>query len=105
MSVLKKKLLKELAKIPGLESHPSKVAGGTAIFFGTREIAHFHSDHEIDVRLTKKVIRASGLNHPEDSNFHKKRAKTSDWMELRYFQQSDLDDVVRLFKLALKEYA
>ncbi|MBY0416117.1 MAG: DUF5519 family protein [Bdellovibrionales bacterium] len=101
---LKKELVKRLEEIPGLEDRPSIVAGGSAIFYKNKEIAHFHHNNEIDVRLTKKIIRSEGLSHPEGSEFHKTRSKTSEWIELRYTKKDHLDEVVRLFKLAVKQY-
>ena len=104
MAKLKNELIKRLERIPGLEDRPSKVAGGSAIFYNGKEIAHFHHDNEIDVRLTKKVIRKEGLMHPTDSELHRHRTPSSEWIELRFRKSKDLDEVVRLFKLALKQY-
>ncbi len=101
MSKLKEELIKKLERISGLQDRPSKVAGGSAIFYKDKEIAHFHSDHEIDVRLTKKVISKEGLKSPEDSKFHRNRSPSSNWIELRFHQTKDVDEVVRLFKLIL----
>jgi hypothetical protein len=104
MSVLRKELIKKLARIPGLEDRPSKVAGGSAIFFNGKEIAHFHDDNEIDVRLTKKIIKREGLSHPTDSKIHRHRTPNSQWIEIRFKTSRDLVEVVRLFKLALEQY-
>ncbi len=101
---LKSDLVKKLEMIPGLEDRPSKVAGGSAIFYNNKEIAHFHHNNEIDVRLTKKIIRAEGLNHPEGSKFHKQRNPSSEWIELKFSRAEHVDEVVRLFKLAVKQY-
>lgn len=62
MSKLRQELIKKLERIPGLEDRPSKVAGGSAIFYNDKEIAHFHNDNEIDVRLTRKFIRRDSRN-------------------------------------------
>lgn len=104
MSKLKKELVKALEKIPGLEDRPSKVAGGSAIFYNDKEVAHFHHDNEIDVRLTKKIIRSEGLNHYDDSTIHKHRSPSSEWIEIRFKNEKDVKEVVRLFKLALQQY-
>ena len=104
MSRLKQELVKRLEKIPGLEDRPSKVAGGSAIFYRGKEIAHFHHDNEIEVRLTKKVIKAEGLSHHEDSEFHRHRSPSSEWIQLRFTKAQHLNEVVRLFKLAVKQY-
>lgn len=101
---LKEKLISELEKMKGLESRPSKVAGGTALFYKNKEIAHFHHDNEVDLRLTKKIIKAEGLSHPEGSEFHHHRSKTCEWIELRYTKATQLPEVVRLFELATKQY-
>lgn len=87
-----------------LENRPSTVAGGSAIFYRDREIAHFHSNNEIDVRLTRKVIKQEGLSHPNDSLVHRNRSRNSEWIELRFTRQEHVDEIVRLFKLALEQY-
>lgn len=103
MATLKAQLIEKLNQITDLESRPSKVAGGSAIFYKGKEIAHFHNNNEIDVRLTKKVIKSEGLTHPTDSKFHH-RTPSSEWIELRFRRSHHLNEVVRLFKLALKQY-
>lgn len=103
-SKIKSQLIKELEKIKGLEDRPSKVAGGSAIFYNGKEIAHFHNDHEIDIRLTKKVIRQLGLTHPVTSKIHKHRSPSSEWIEIQFHKPEDVKEVVHLFKLALKQY-
>ncbi len=103
MARLRNALVKRLEEITGLEDRPSKVAGGSAVFFRNKEIAHFHNDNEIDVRLTKKVIKPEGLTHHADSIFHLKRAN-SEWIELRFSTMQQVDEVVRLFKIAMKQY-
>jgi hypothetical protein len=104
MGKLRLELIKKLERIPGLEDRPSKVAGGSAIFFKGKEIAHFHNDNEIDIRLTKKVIRREGLNHHSDSKIHRHRSPSSEWIEIRFKKSQDVDEVVRLFKMALEQY-
>jgi len=104
MGKLRAELVKRLERISGLEDRPSKVAGGSAIFYRDKEIAHFHHDNEIDVRLTRKIIRREGLNHPTDSKIHKHRSPSSDWIELRFKKPEDLDVGIWLFKLTLEQY-
>lgn len=104
MGKLRKDLVKKLEKIPGLEDRPSIVAGGSAIFYHGKEVAHFHNDNEIDVRLTNKVIRREGLTHPSDSKIHHHRGPGSQWIEIRFRKSEHVDEVVRLFKLALEQY-
>ena len=101
---LKSDLVKKLELIPGLEDRPSAVSGGSAIFYHDKEIAHFHDNNEVDVRLTKKIIRAEGLTHPEGSKRHPKRGPSSEWIELQFTRVAHVDEVVILFKLAVKQY-
>jgi hypothetical protein len=102
--MLKDDLIEKLEKIKGLESRASKVAGGTALFYKGREIAHFHHNNEIDVRLTRKVIKEEGLHHPTDSNFHHHRGPSCDWIELRFRRKDHVEKVVKVIKRATKEY-
>lgn len=103
MASLRSDLVRRLEKIPGLTDRPSKVAGGSAIFFGEKEIAHFHHDHEIDLRLTAKLIKREGLKHNPDSKIHARRAGTSQWIELPFHSAKDIAEVARLFKIAVTE--
>ncbi|MCI4361252.1 MAG: DUF5519 family protein, partial [Thermoplasmata archaeon] len=40
-----------------LSRRPSRFGDRYSYFVGTREIAHFHGDGRMDVRLTRQVIR------------------------------------------------
>jgi hypothetical protein len=97
---LRKQLVQSLlAAIPGLEERASKVAGGSALFYRDKEIAHFHGDNELDARLTRKLIKSEGLTHPPDSTVHPNRAASSEWIELQFLNATDVSEIVRLFKL------
>jgi len=101
---LKEQLLKDLKKINELVVLPSKVAGGHAIFIGKKEIAHFHGPNEMDLRLTKKIIKEVGLTHPPASRVHPGRKNGSEWIELRFTRKIHLKEVIRLTELAIKQY-
>jgi hypothetical protein len=88
---LKSDLLKKLELIPDIVDRPFKIAGGSAIFYKNKEVAHFHHDNEIDVRLTKKIIRSAGLNHSDDSKFHKQRNPSSEWIEWKFTRSEHID--------------
>ncbi|MGO4376652.1 luciferase family protein [Pseudoduganella sp. RAF19] len=49
------------------------VAGGSELVYGGKSFAH-HSDHELDLRLTRKLIQQQGLSHPPGSVHHPKRS-------------------------------
>lgn len=47
-----------LRAVPGLDLRRSRFGNGDAYFRGTAEVAHFHTDHELDLRLGKALGRA-----------------------------------------------
>jgi hypothetical protein len=102
MPSLKQQLLAALADIDGFSAQPSKVAGGTALFYRGKEFAHFHHDHEIDLRLTRPLIRALGLTHPGGSVQHPTRAASSPWIELRFTTEDEVRRVAALVRQAIE---
>ena len=105
MANWKEKLTSELRKIEGVEDRPSPMAGGTALFFRGKEFAHFHTDTELDLRLTKQRIRELGLTHPTDSFQHPRRSASSHWIELRFESAREVAQVKRLVELLVEDMA
>jgi len=105
MSNLKAKLIAEIRTIAGVEDKPSPVSGGTALFYKGESIAHFHSDNELDIRLTKKKIKMLGLSHPTGSTHHPNRSPNSAWIEIRFSEPADIPKVCQLLRLAVAEFA
>lgn len=103
MDNLKAKLLDELRKIEGVEDQPSPVAGGSHLVYYGKSFAHFHNDNELDLRLTKKVIKRLGLSHPTDSYHHPNRSPNSAWIEVRFKNSRDIENVSNLVRLAVAE--
>lgn len=101
MPSLKQALIKEIEKIPEVTNKPSLVAGGSALFFRDKEFGHFHHDQELDLKLSKKLIRQEKLSHPADSKVHPSRSSNSPWIELRLESLKDVKEVARLVKLAV----
>lgn len=101
MAPLKQHLLQLLAAVDGFTAEPSAVAGGTSLFYRGREFAHFHHDHEIDLRLTRQLIASHGLSHPPQSAFHPTRSLSSPWIELRFDSVDEVQRVAELVKLAM----
>lgn len=102
-STLKLQLLASLSSTDGLEAHASRVAGGTALFFRGKEFAHFHNDHEIDLRLTRSVIKSLGLSHPTRSQLHPTRSASSHWIEVRFHTSTEVQRVAELVKQAIAQ--
>ena len=103
MRSLKAELVTELRKIAGVEDRPSPVSGGSALFYNGEAFAHFHHDNELDLRLTKKVIKTLGLSHPTGSTHHPSRSQNSAWIEVRFNKSADIEKVSKLVKLAVAE--
>ena len=103
MPTAKEQLLHQLASVEGLSAEPSLVAGGTALLFRGKEFAHFHSDNELDLRLTRKVITSLGLSHPSGSVHHPTRAASSPWIEIRFSSPGEVKRTVELVKLAIAQ--
>ena len=103
MKQLKATLLDGLGLIDGVEHRASPVSGGSALFYRGKEFAHFHHDHELDLRLTAKLIKAQGLSQPPDSIFHPKRSVNSPWIEIKYENVDDVVALTQLVKLAIAQ--
>ena len=109
MEELRNELILKILSLPGIEERPSRLSSAktpksAAYFFKGREVAHFHHNHEIDLRLTRKLIRREGLQHPADSKIHQHRGSSSDWLEIRFQSRADVEEAVRLLRLALTQY-
>ena len=102
MANLQKLLIDRLAKL-GVEHVPcpDRNDGFCGLRYAGKEFAHFHSFEELDLKLSKSVIRTEGLSHPPDSKVHPNRGANSPWIELRFRRASDLDEIVRLVKIAI----
>ena len=106
MPTLRAKLATELSKIPGLDM---KVLNGnhegfTYFEYRGKEIAHFDNNNELDVRLTKDIIKQKQLVHPSDSNNHPNRSRTlPHWIVLQFKNSGQLKEIVQLVKLAMKQ--
>jgi hypothetical protein len=66
-----------------------------------KELAHFHTWSEIDIRLGKDAIKRERLAHPVDSKVHPGRSKNSPWYEMTILSAADVDEAVRLVKIAI----
>jgi hypothetical protein len=104
MATLRARLIERVQEF-GVEDRPApgRDDGFSALCFRGKAFAHFHGDNELDIRLTKSVISREGLTHPSGSTVHPNRSKTSPWIELRFHTSADLDQVVRLVKLAVED--
>jgi hypothetical protein len=80
---------------------PGRDDGFASLLFDGKEFAHFHTWSEIDIRLGKDAIKRERLAHPVDSKVHPGRSKNSPWYEMTILSAADVDEAVRLVKVAI----
>ncbi len=90
---LRLELTSRILDIPFVEERKSKFGSEFAFFFGKREIAHFHSNETIDIRLTKRLIKDRKLTE---------KAPKSDWHEVIFTKEADLPRIVELIQAAVR---
>lgn len=95
---LRAELTGRILRLPGVELRPSRFTGDEAFFAGRREIAHFHGERTIDIRLTRARIRA--LKDDLEADRRVTLRGSSDWCELTFARKKDLDRAVELVKEA-----
>jgi len=98
----RRKLIKRLEAL-GVEHRPvpGRNDGFAGLFYRGKAFAHFHNDHELDIRLTRAVIEREGLSHPRDSAIHPDRSANSQWIEIRFTNSKEVGDLVRLVRIAI----
>lgn len=82
---LRAELTALILRLPGVELRPSRFTGDEAFFAGRREIAHFHGERALDIRLG--------------------RARTGtrrDWLEFPFARRAHLDRAVELVREAIR---
>lgn len=74
-----------LKAVPGLEVRRSRFGNGDAFFRGSAEVAHFHADHELDLRLGKALGRAVKFRIGEAASPH------GEWVTIDLINVGDED--------------
>jgi hypothetical protein len=103
MSTLRKSISEKLHAL-GVEERawPGRDDGFASLSYRGKEFAHFHNEGEIDIRLGKDAIKREHLVHPADSIVHPDRAKGSPWYEMKLRTVADVDEAIRLVRLAIR---
>lgn len=103
MNPLRALLIKQLGDL-GVEvrAWPKRDDGFASLIFNGKDFAHFHDWTEIDIRLGKDVIKREGLVHPPESRVHPDRAKGSPWYEMQIRSSPDVNEAIRLVKIAIQ---
>jgi hypothetical protein len=82
-------LEQKLSEIPGVTRRASRFGHAHAYFVGDREIAHFHGDQRLDVRLTRVRIRELASEGAFDERV-KTRGPSADWVAVTVAGVRDL---------------
>ncbi|MFK7965485.1 MAG: luciferase family protein [Burkholderiaceae bacterium] len=103
MAELRRRLISKLEGIPGIEVRRWKPdADFTVIEYHGKEVAHFHGNNELDVRLSKEIVKRDGLTHATNRIGHPDRKNGGRWLITRFTRDRHLDEMVRLVKLAIE---
>lgn len=74
MAELRRKLIYELEKYPGVDVHLWKPDHHlTVIDYKGQELAHFHGNNELDIRLSRDIVKRDGLTHAGNRVGHPNR--------------------------------
>jgi len=90
-----------LQELPLLTRRKSRFGDSHAYFLAEREIAHFHGDDRMDVRLTKERIRELKAAGPLDPRVQT-RGPSADWAAVRVSVESDLALAIELVEEAIR---
>lgn len=102
MAKLRKMLIQELESIPGIDIHlwrPDR--DFVVIDYKGKEVAHFHGNNEIDVRLSPEFVKREGLTHAPNRVGHPNRKNGGTWLVVRFTRESHLAETIRLVKKAI----
>lgn len=106
MNTLRDRLSLKLREL-GVEERawPGRDDGFASLLFRGKEFAHFHTGNELDIRLGKDVIKRERLVRLPDSTVHPHRSANSAWYEIRFRNAAEVEEVLRLVRLALQGLA
>ena len=89
-----------LRLIAGVIAKPSRFSDIDSYWVGGTEIAHFHSDDTLDVRLTHQEIRARVAALRADPRVELRQSKDADWLAVRFATLEDVEFAVDLVRIA-----
>ena len=98
---VRQELEQRLAALPGVVRRPSRYGHGVSYFTRGREIAHFHGDTRMDVRLTKEEIRLRKEGRTLDPRI-RTRGPSAEWAEVHVETESDIAFAVALVEDAVR---
>jgi hypothetical protein len=90
-----------LQRLPFLTRRKSRFGDSHSYFLADREIAHFHGDERMDVRLTRERIRELRSDGALDPRI-KTRGPSADWATVRVVEERDISLAVELVEDAIR---
>jgi hypothetical protein len=93
-----------LSGLPGLDRRLSRHGDSFSYFVAGREIAHFHGDERMDVRLTRGRIPELRAQGRLDSRV-RTRGPTAEWIAVRVQDPRDVEYAVGLVEEAMRANA
>jgi hypothetical protein len=98
---LRTDLEQRLMEIPGVTRHQSRHGDSHSFFLGELEIAHFHGDQRLDVRLTRQRIRELKAEGALDERVTT-RGPSAEWVAVKIINSHDLALAVSLVQEAVQ---
>ena len=92
---------RRLLAIPGVRRRRSRWGVEPAYYLGEREVAHFHRDGRLDVRLTKELLREMRSSGGPDPRV-RVRGPSADWAAVTASDPSDIALIVELVEDAVR---
>lgn len=86
---IRAELERRLRRLPALTPRKSRFGDSESFFLADREIAHFHGDQRMDVRLTKERIRELRAEGGLDPRVQT-RGPSANWATVRLAEEEDL---------------
>ena len=103
MAELRKQLIEKLEELPGINVRLWKPDSDFMVIeYEGKEVAHFHGNNELDIRLSKEVVKRDGLTHAPNHVGHPNRKNGGCWLMARFTRASHLDEMIRLVKMAIE---
>jgi Luciferase len=99
MRAMSSRLTDALCRIPGVVEAESAFKDGPAFWVNGTEIAHFESEHAIDLRLTRAQIRDRRARLRADGRV-RLRASSADWLTVEFSSLQDEEFVCELAEVA-----
>ncbi|SPJ26794.1 luciferase domain-containing protein [Falsiruegeria mediterranea] len=103
MTPLRHALEQQLTQIPSLTIDRWKDTHLICLNYHGREVAHFHAENILDLRLSPKIIRQEALSREVSARIHPKRSQNSRWIGVEFKDEAGVPAVARLVQQACYE--